>query len=86
MGQAGDYLETLVDRLFPSRVCRRQGHNWIGFESMGPHSGEGGGVFYGLRFRIGCTRCRRMLDHVPEKEWPDDAMVDRRFSAQKPSS
>jgi len=57
----------LLDKLFPSRICRHSGHNFVGWESMGPHMnnpemGSDGGVFYGLRYVVRCARCNSQQD------------------------
>lgn len=55
-------MRNILDKIFPRLICRREGHNFIGWESMGPHlnnpeKGADGGVFYGLRYVVRCTRC-----------------------------
>ena len=65
-------MRDLLERMFPRLKCKRVGHNWCGAEFMGPHRGDGGGIFYGLRYRLFCRRCRGFLDTIPEKEWPKD--------------
>lgn len=55
-------IRRILDKLFPARICKRKGHNVVGFMSMGPHfnnpeKGVNGGVFYGSRYVIRCTRC-----------------------------
>ena len=53
---------SILDRIFPARVCAREGHDFHGWESMGPHlnnpeQGTRGGVYYALRYIVRCRRC-----------------------------
>lgn len=68
-------INEILDIINPRRVCRREGHRWIGFMSMGPHPDGGGGEFVGLRYVVRCTRCNCYLRDVPKSEWPDDGEV-----------
>lgn len=56
-------LKRMLDKIFPARVCARNGHDFEGWESMGPHMnnpdiGPQGGVYYGLRYVVQCARCK----------------------------
>lgn len=65
-------LSTFLDKTFPRRVCRRDGHAWDGGMFLGPHRDSGGGEFIGLRYRIFCRRCGGTLDNTPRAEWPSE--------------
>lgn len=65
-------LSDFLDRRSPYRVCKREGHKWTGGMSMGPHPGDGGGAFIGLRYRIWCSHCGRTLYNTPSEEHPQE--------------